>query len=116
MTSQFSPGKDLRKGDEECVTSEKSQGQWEFPVSKTFLITREQNFASTNTSHNTLNVHTDKHHNGSSPGTSSRRMNLSTTTGNDSSLVIVYYNIYSPRTMSRSPSVAWRLVSGLPEI
>lgn len=37
MTSQFSPGKDLRKGDEECVTSEKSQGQREFPVSKTFF-------------------------------------------------------------------------------
>lgn len=35
MTSQFSPSKDLRKGDEECVTSERSQGQWEFPVSKT---------------------------------------------------------------------------------
>lgn len=42
MTSQFSPGKDLRKGNEECVTSEKCQGRESFLSVKPFLITKEQ--------------------------------------------------------------------------
>lgn len=116
MTFQFSPGKNLRKRNEECVTLEKRQRQWCFLSVKPFPITKEQNFASTNTSHNTLNKHTDKHQNGSSPGPSFSRMNLSTTTINDSFLVTLYYNICSPRTMSMFPGVTWRLVSGLPKI
>lgn len=43
MTSQFSPGKDLRKGNEEYGMTEKSQGQWECSLSKTFSNPNQEN-------------------------------------------------------------------------
>lgn len=116
MTSQFRPGKDLRKGNQGWVTSEKRQGQLVFPVSKTFSDHKRTKLCFNQYFPQHIQHTHRQEPNGSSPGTSSSRMNLSTTSLNDSFLVILYYNVCSPRTMSRSPGVTWILVSGLPKI
>lgn len=68
MTFQFSTGKNLRKGNEECVTLEKRQGQWCFLSVQNKIYHRLECYAQSSSCvleglrHGQMSVHVQNRH------------------------------------------------------